>query len=93
LRGTLRHDGNSPVLTKLLGNPILADVEVLNAALGLRAPVTVGRHFQRSQAVERPAAPVCSTTNGAANHTHPTPLRVMACEGTNTTKSNMQRYR
>ena len=58
---------------QLLGNPILADVEVLNAALGLRAPVTVGRHFQRSQAVGLPAAPVCSTTNGAANRTTPLP--------------------
>src|SRR5208282_2543076 len=36
----------------LLRHPVMADVEVLETALGLRAPVPVGRHLNRAEAVK-----------------------------------------
>ncbi len=39
----------------LFRHPVVADVEVLEAALGLRTPVPVGRHFDVAEAVELPA--------------------------------------
>jgi hypothetical protein len=41
----------------LLRHPVVADVEVLQAALGLRAPVPVGGYLNLAQAVELPPHP------------------------------------
>jgi hypothetical protein len=37
------------------GHAVMVDVEMLQAALGLRAPIMVGRHLDIAQAVELPA--------------------------------------
>src|SRR6266571_3050613 len=41
----------------LLGHAVVADVEVLEAALGLGAPVPIGRNLNVAEAVELPPHP------------------------------------
>jgi len=41
----------------LLRHPVVADVEVLEAALGLGAPVPIGRNLNVAEAVELPPHP------------------------------------
>src|SRR4051812_46377691 len=61
-RGCLLHVAVGVI--DLLGHPVVADVEVLEAALGLRAPVPVGGNLDVAEAVEFASLPHGVETNG-----------------------------